>query len=277
MFGRKLIMIGLCAAFLLTGCGARGEDPYRVDTVVQIPVDLTEVPAETSAETENKEETAATSEEIQETAAPTEGKSTASSGKTSSSSGKTSSSSGKNSGSSKTEKPQETKPAATQPPETEPPTEAPTQPSATQPPTELPTDPPAEPAYDPSSYSVGSLEYAILDTINTYRAEEGLEPLTMSTKLSGIAALRAREIQQVWSHTRPDGRSFTSALSDYGYGYGAVTENLIYAAGATGQQIVDKWMEKDNRSSLLCADYTTAGIGIYTVAGVTYIANILVG
>lgn len=279
---RNLIWIVLCAFLALTACGAEGEDLYRVDTVVQIPMDPTQAPTEAPEETESAPEMTAPAEETEESdsgkASSTGSKTSSSTGKSSSSgktssSGNKSSSSGKNSGSSKTESAKETQPAATEPPVTESPTEAPSEPVATEPPTEAPTEPP----YDPSSYSVGSLEYAILDAINAYRAEEGLSELSMSTKLSGIAALRAQEIQQVWSHTRPDGRSYTSALSDYGYGYGSVTENLIYAAGPSGQQIADKWMSKDNRDSLLSASYTTAGIGIYTVGGVTYIANILVG
>ena len=245
---KRGIAILCCVALLaLAGCGR--EDPYRVDTVIRIPVDPTEAPTEQpTGETESVPPV--TEEPTEEAPTETVPEETKSAGE------KKPSSSGnrKPSGSGSTQ----TEPVATEPPATEPPE--------------------TEGAYDPAGYAVGSLEYAILDAINGYRVEAGLPELTLSTRLCGIAALRAEEVSRVWSHTRPDGRHYTSAMSDYGYGYGVSAENLAYASGSgDGAAMVSKWMDAGNRDSLLNPDFTTAGIGVYRSGGVTYVANILIG
>ena len=238
------VLAWICIVLWLAGCGREGD--YRVDTVVRIPVDPTQSTEATPAATEAPEETIIPTE-VPET---TEKKS---------SGGKGGSSGGK--------KPSGTK--ATEPPATEAPA---TEPPATEPPA---TEPPA---FDPSAYNVGSLEYAILDQINAYRREAGLAELTMSTKLCGIAGLRATEVAELWSHNRPDGRSYTTAMSDYGYGFGVSAENLAFAAGSgDAAAIVAEWMEAATRDNILGSGFTTAGIGVFRSGGGIYVVNILVG
>lgn len=232
------ILACLCIALCLIGCGR--EDPYRVDTVVRIPVDPTEAQQETQAETEAPAETTVPTEVPEST----EKKSSGSKG---------SSSGGKMPSGSKETEPPATQPSVTEPPATEPP-------------------------FDPSSYSVGSLEYAILDQINAYRREAGLAELSLSTKLCGIAGLRATEVSRLWSHSRPDGRSYTTAMSDYGYGFGISAENLAFAGGSgDAAAIVADWMEASTRDNILGAGFTTAGIGVFYDGGGVYVVNILVG
>ena len=279
---KREIILFIMVAFCLAGCG-REENPYRVDTVIQIPVDPTEAPTEPEAtKIQTEPETVP-----KETGAPTEKPSSPQK----SSGGSSKKNSGTSSGSNKAgteksnkkntstdtakttepvEEPKETAPAATQPPQTEPPTEPPTIP---------PTEPPTEPPYDPSGYRVGSLEYAVLDQINGYREEAGLPPLSMDEGLCAVASVRAYEISAVWSHTRPDGRSYASVLSDYGYSSSGAAENLIYTSGnGDAAKMVAKWMSADkNCSTLMSESYTTAGIGIYRSGGVTYLANLLIG
>ena len=115
------------------------------------------------------------------------------------------------------------------------------------------------------------------DAINVYRAESGLGELKLSSRLCAIASCRGYEISQVWSHTRPDGRSYQTVLSDYGYG-GSARELLVYVSGSgDGQSIVDKWMSSDSHKDLLLGSYSTVGIGVYRVNGLTYIACLLTG
>ena len=166
-----------------------------------------------------------------------------------------------------------TEPPATEPPVTEPPA---TEPPATEPPTTEPepTDPPL---YDISGYSVGSLEYAMRDVINAYRADAGLGELKLSSRLSAIASCRGYEISRVWSHTRPDGRGYQTVLNDYGYG-GSARELLVYVSGSgDGQSIVDKWKASDSHKDLLLGSFSTVGIGVYRENGMTYIACLLAG
>ena len=254
---KRFALCMLALMLIFSGCAQSKEDPFKVDTVVQIPVDPTDAPTETPTEPETMPTEASAETEAATEPKETTAKTTASSYKSSSS--KTSSSSKKQT-------------AATQPPATEPPETVP-------PETAAPTEAPTEPPYDPSSYSIGGLEYAILEELNAYRAEAEVGELSLSGYLSGIAYIRAEEVSISWSHTRPDGRGFTSALSDYGFGYGSASENLIYVAGSgDAAAIVAKWMSAGSNSADILSDgFTKVGIGVYSAGGVTYVACILVG
>jgi uncharacterized protein YkwD len=249
---KRYLILLLAVGLTLTGCAsAQAKDPFKVDTVVMIPVDPTEVPTEEPTEAPTGAPTESPTE------APTEPKETAP--KKTSSGG----SSGKGS-SGKTQRPKETEPPFTDPPVVENP-----------PLMEIPTEPP----YDPSSYSIGNLEYAMLDAMNAYRADAAIGELTINKKLSGIAYLRAQEAVDYWSHTRPDGRSYTSALSDYGYSYGSSAELMVYATGnGDAAAMVGKWMDSASHSEKLLSDgFSKVGIGVYRTGGMTYVVCLLVG
>ncbi len=291
---RKRMILAILAVLLLcSGCSGE-ENPYRVDTVVWIPVNPTDMPT-ASEETEPAASEEATEESAQpETtepeAEPTEGK-PASSGRKPSGGG---SNSNKNNGSTKQTEPKDTEPKDTEPEDTEPaatkdpeinPTEtappetAPveTEPVGTEPTEAKPAE--TEPAlYDISGYSVGSLEYGMADAINAVREENSLGTLNLNSRLCAIASCRANEISQVWSHTRPDGRNYATVLSDYGYGAGSAMELLVYVTGnGDAQSIVGKWLESDSHRQSLLGGYSTLGIGVYRANGYTYVCCLLVG
>lgn len=277
-----IIVCASCLAAWLTGCAARGLLP-EPDTVVQIPLHPTQAPA--PSETDASETAGSTQPVPEETENSTEPGSakTGNSGK-SSGGGKRSSGNGKSSTGTKAGRSSgETAPQATVPPETDPAsqTNAPeqTQAPATEPPQAETTAEPAaqsEEPYDISGYTAGSLEYAVLDQINAYRADAALAPLAMDERLCAIASARAYEISQFWSHTRPDGRWFGTVLADYGYAAGSASEVLAYATAPSAAAIVAKWMEGGSTRDSLTGDYTTAGVGIYCTGGVTYLACLLV-
>ena len=289
---RKFTAIFLALVWLasLAGCGIGTveQDIYRTDTVIYIPVEPTTVPTEPATETETETEAAAESETTEETVPETTKaaakKASSSSGKKTSSSS-SSSSSGKKPSSSSTSK-KETDPTTAP---TTAPTEAPAE-TETEPveeetvPTEEATEeatgettPPVEtepPLYDISGYAVGSLETAMMDAINGYRTAEGLGELSRDSWLCAIASARAYEASLSWSHTRPNGTSYATVFSDYGFGCGASAENLLYTSGGEdAAALVAKWMGSEgNRGNLMSADYTTSGIGAYYANGFTYIA-----
>ena len=266
----------LAGLLLLSGCVMLQayENPYRVDSVIQIPVDPTDTPtAPASPQTEPEEQTEEPTEVTEPAEEETVSATKPDSGSKTSTSSKTSSGSKTAAGSSsKTTEPVQAQSEETVPPETEP--------EQTLPPeTEPPTEPPTVLAYDPSGYTVGSLEYAVLEQINAYRAEAGVAALSMDTSLCKVASVRAFEISALWSHTRPDGRDYSTVLSDYGYGCGTTAENLTYMSGdGDAAAMVARWMRSESsKSSLLSESFTTAGIGIYASGGVTYLANLLIG
>ena len=245
----------LCVLVLLLtcGCAQTQEDPFRVDTVVLIPADPTQAPTEAPTEQPTEEPTQPPTEApIQPPTEPEETTAPKVSAYKNPSSGKYPSSN--------PQKPQENKPVVPEP---------------VLPPALTPEQPP----YNPLSYAVGEKEHALLLEINRHRLEAGIEEVTLDDRLSGIAYLRAQEACVVWSHTRPDGRGYTSVLTDYGYEPAITSELMIYGSVEfDAAHYVGKWMGyKYSRRDICTADFTTAGIGIYTQDGNTFVVCLLIG
>ena len=254
----KKIWIIMFLVLMLTGC--KIQQDIKLDTIVDIPLHPTEETAET-------ESTPPPTEETVQTEAPTEKGQSGSSVQKPSTGGKKSSG-----GSTKETKPKETKPKETKPatvPTTEAATEAPTEP-----PTEAPTQPKP---YDPSGYIPGSRDRGVADAVNAQRTASGLAPLTMDTRLCGIASVRAREAARVWSQNRPDGSGWITVLSEYGYGCSAAAQNLYFGTGSA-ESIVNKWMSSEShQKNLLMENASVIGVGSYTDDdGLTYVAAIIV-
>lgn len=287
---RTLILVCMALSMILAGCTGttqNTEQLFNPDTVVNIP--LNPEPTETEAATE---EVTVPEETEAETQAPTEATEETTAQKTTTTKSTSSKTTSSKSSSSKTTSTNKTTTKATEPPATQPPVTEPeetTSPETEAPATEVPetevpeTEPPAtqspeEAVYDISDYAVGGLEYGIVEQINACRTAEGLEPLSMSGYLCGIASVRAYEVCLSWSHTRPNGSGWQSVLSDYGYGYGVAAEDLVHSAGFDAASIVGKWMGSDgSRADILSADFTTIGVGVYNAGGATFIAAIFVG
>jgi len=257
MMRKRMIYVLLAVCLLLCGCG-RGEDPYRVDTVVRIPVNPTEVNHK-AAETEGTEAVCTEMPAEKETAAPTKAAEKPSSGGNKSAGNKDSSN-----------KKEERKPKETKPKETEPEASVPSE-------TEPVQSEPENDLYDISGYAVGSLEYALRDRINAERTDNALTEYSFSSRPSAIASCRANEISRVWSHTRPDGRHYSTVLDDYGYGAGSATELLVYVTGnGDAEEIAGKWLSSDSHRESLLGGFSTMGIGIYRAGGYTYVCCLLV-
>ena len=122
---------------------------------------------------------------------------------------------------------------------------------------------PAQPAPQAGVQSQSAAEQLVAQ-VNAERAKAGLSTLRVDAELTRAAQVRAVEITQVFSHTRPDGTSW-STVSARAYG-----ENL-----AMGQRTVDKvmaaWLtSKGHRENLLRPGYGSIGVCCYVYGGVTY-------
>lgn len=249
-------MLIFVLVFQLAGCSLLGmeEDQYRTDTVIYIPADPTTEATEPVAEPEETEPE------------KTETKASTSKPATSTSSSKKNNTTSKN--------------PTTSTVATSPATEATTEPvtEATTEATTLPTETENQ-LYDISGYVVGVLETAMMDQVNSHRREVGLGELSKNTRLCAIASARAYEACLSWSHTRPDGRSYTTVVEDYDFSCSTLGENLLYTSGGEdGATLVSKWMGADsNRDNLMYQGFTTIGIGIYEANGYVFIACLLAG
>lgn len=103
----------------------------------------------------------------------------------------------------------------------------------------------------------------IVDLVNVERAKAGAAALTVSSGASRAAQVRAEEITKSFSHTRPDGRSFSTALTEAGVMYGGSGENIAYGQRSP-QAVMDQWMSSaGHRANILNPDFTAIGVGHY--------------
>lgn len=107
---------------------------------------------------------------------------------------------------------------------------------------------------------------AVLLLVNQARAEEGLPALKLDPTLQKAAQIRAAECTVNFSHTRPDGTSYETAITQTGVTSGYTGESV--AIGQTSpQQVVERWLGSEmHRSNILNEDFTRVGIGLEPAA-----------
>ena len=105
---------------------------------------------------------------------------------------------------------------------------------------------------------------SVVNQVNRERAARGLSALRIDPALTAAAQIRAKEIVQKFSHTRPDGTRW-STVSSVAYG-----ENI-----AKGQRTADKvmaaWMTSSgHRANILRTSYGSIGVACVKSGGVYY-------
>lgn len=103
----------------------------------------------------------------------------------------------------------------------------------------------------------------VVSLVNKERAKGGLAPLTMDIKISAAAQVRAKECEQSFSHTRPDGRNFATALKEQEVSYRRAGENIAWGQRSP-EEVVNAWMSsKGHRANIMNANFTKIGVGYY--------------
>ena len=144
-------------------------------------------------------------------------------------------------------------------------------------PAEQPTKPVAEVVKPQDSEFNAAYEAEVVRLVNAERAKYGLAALTQDDGAQNVAHVRAKEIVQSFSHTRPDGRSCFTAASDLGVTYRSAGENIAYGY-ATPAQVVNGWMNSEgHRKNILSSSDTKIGVGSYSANGVMYWSQFFIG
>ncbi len=114
-----------------------------------------------------------------------------------------------------------------------------------------------------AAYYMDGYAEQVLSIVNARRAEAGLAPLSMNYTLVSAAKVRAGEITQSFSHTRPNGSSCFTAFNEAGVGYSGAGENI--AAGQwTPDGVMNSWMNSEgHRANIMNGDFTQIGIACY--------------
>lgn len=110
----------------------------------------------------------------------------------------------------------------------------------------------------------------VVALVNAERAKVNLPALTMTQELNHVAQIRAVETTQSFSHTRPNGSSFSSVLSENGISYRRAGENIAWGQ-KTPEAVVNAWMNSEgHRANILNKDFTSIGIGYYLNGSTPY-------
>jgi len=132
--------------------------------------------------------------------------------------------------------------------------------------------PSEEPEDDYAGLDETQIEYVreVLELVNKARAEEGLAPLALEPALREAAQVRAAECVGTFSHTRPDGSRYSTAILEAGIEASYMGENV--ATGyKTPSQVVDGWLDSEgHRANILDPNYTKIGIGLEKNTGNRY-------
>lgn len=109
------------------------------------------------------------------------------------------------------------------------------------------------------------LSYAeqVVQLVNKERAKAGLKELMLDTNIEAAAFIRAKETEVSFSHTRPNGSSFSTVLKENGISFRGAGENIAWGQ-KTPEQVMNGWMNsKGHRANILNPNYTKIGVGYY--------------
>lgn len=96
---------------------------------------------------------------------------------------------------------------------------------------------------------------------NEERAKEGLPALEVNELATQAAAVRAEEVNQLFEHTRPNGKSCFTALDEAKVSYRTAGENIAIGY-STPASVVDAWMNSPgHRANILSRDFSAIGVG----------------
>ncbi|MDQ4030097.1 MAG: CAP domain-containing protein, partial [Actinomycetota bacterium] len=123
-------------------------------------------------------------------------------------------------------------------------------------------------AGDRTVRAADALERALLAEVNQLRAQHGLRPLRLSTRLSAAADAHSRAMvaQGFFAHASNDGTAFWKRVQRWygprGYAYWAVGENLLWASPTVApDQALRMWLESPpHRKNLLARKWREIGL-----------------
>ncbi len=102
----------------------------------------------------------------------------------------------------------------------------------------------------------------LINMLNKERRKYGYASFDKNSLLHQAAQKRAKELSDRFSHTRPNGYKWTSAIS-MKYDFKRAAENIARDF-ATPQQVTDAWMDKaSTKAKIISKNYNEIGVGVY--------------
>ena len=102
----------------------------------------------------------------------------------------------------------------------------------------------------------------VFKLVNTERMKAGLQPYKYDLRLEKAAMVRAKEITVKFSHTRPDGTSCGTAVTQAGAG--SPTDENIGMGTSSAAEVMKAWMDSlGHKIEILSKNNTHIGVGYY--------------
>lgn len=103
----------------------------------------------------------------------------------------------------------------------------------------------------------------VVNLVNAERTKAGLGSLTADQGIQSAALVRAKEIETSFSHTRPNGSSFSTVLTENGISFSGSGENIAWGQ-RTPEEVMNGWMNSEgHRANILNPKFTRIGVGFY--------------
>lgn len=111
-----------------------------------------------------------------------------------------------------------------------------------------------------------SFAQQVVKLVNEERSKAGLSALSYDSKVEAAANVRAKETELSFSHSRPDGTSFSTALKEQNISFRMSGENIAYGQ-ISAEDVMKGWMNSPgHRANILNGNYTSIGVGYYKAA-----------
>ena len=129
------------------------------------------------------------------------------------------------------------------------------------------TTPPSEDTNTPENKPEADKELTfaeqVVELVNQERTKAGLSAVTLDQNIASAALVRAKEIETSFSHTRPNGSKFSTALTEQGVTFKGAGENIAWGQKSP-EAVIQAWMNSEgHRANILNKNFTKIGVGYY--------------
>ena len=120
---------------------------------------------------------------------------------------------------------------------------------------------------EPECVDLDAYAQEVLTLTNARREAAGLNPLSADPVLTEMAMLRARELEESYSHTRPSGENCKTVFGEFETDLRFWGENAA-KGNRTPEAVMEAWMgSQGHRENLLREDAEYLGVGVWQDEG----------
>ena len=117
----------------------------------------------------------------------------------------------------------------------------------------------------------------VVSEVNRERSAAGLSPVRFADMLNEVALVRAQECATEFSHTRPVGTGWYTALDEADIPYYDAGENIA-CGQSTPAEVMKAWMNsQEHKANILSSEFEYLGVGVWYANGQYYWTQLFTG